>query len=338
MMKLYNLLKKLKTLTNIFVMTVFLAVSQSVTAQNLTLMELEQAFAQIDSLIQQKQQQRSTLAAQVQKYGADIQKLKNKTALNFFQRQKLDKNFKESQDISKKIERIDSELRKLNGQLKKAGKKLLNAYDVAMNENLKHLEQKELAPDRQAALVRELADLRVKRDRMEQAVNPPFLSEVKITELHIDADDSPQQVARKADLLKDQEDKLRRLSMQIRDKVLELKKEQELQNRMADLVTDIAFFDQQEESFSELSTASEKTALTDEEVSPLQDFTSGRNILLENIFASKKDFDISRLSPQEFEEIIASLIRREQRLSTRADSLAQRAKVFYQTAEDMKKQ
>ncbi|MFQ5824748.1 MAG: hypothetical protein ACE5JB_11875, partial [bacterium] len=245
---------------------------------------------------------------------------------------------KDSQDLSNQIEAIDSELHTLDKLYRKTGNRLISIYDSEIKKSLNKLENKKILSELRPALFQKIELLRSKIEQVKSKIRPLNLKEFKISKLQIDPDDTPKQIEQKADLLKDQEDKLLRFAQQINRQTEELHRELEIQNRIGDLVTDLALFDQQEEALGNVSTLNTKALTAGEEGGPTEDYKENREFIEENLYVGQKDFDFSNLSTEQLEEVIENLKKRRQRIQAQADSLAKQAEAFYQAAQEMKKQ
>lgn len=320
-------------LINLAILIVWLALVTDLLSQEISLVNLENEFAQIDSSIAKLNSQRRELSRQIQSNAKEIQELRDKDKLNYFQHQRLERLLKESQDLSNQVEHIDSELRTLDKLYRKTGNRLISIYDSEIKKSLNKLEKKKISPDLSQALFQTIENLRLKKEQVKQKISPSSLARIKISKLQIDPDDTPKQVEQKADLLKDQEDKLRHLVEQIRRQTKELHKELEIRNRMNDLVTDLALFDQQEEALGDVSTVNKETMTLDERGNP----TTTKEFIEENLLVGQKDFDFSNLATHYLEDAIEQLKKRQQTIEAQADSLADRAQAFYQAAQEMKR-
>ncbi len=332
--------KKQYILFGLAVWLVLVISGSQVISQESSFELVKKEFNRIESNITQLDSQRAQLSKQVQSYSREIQKLKSNDNLNYFQQQKLEGLLKNSQDISNQMESIDSELHSAYKLYKETGQKLISFYDSKIKKNLKLLENKKILEELRDTLIKELDTLRLQKEQIQQKTGSMQLINIIITKLQIEPDDSPKQVEQKADLLKDQEDKLRRFQRQLSHRTKELQKELEIQTRMSDFVTDIAFFDQQEEALGDVSKLQEEKALN---VVGAEDFfdrgVQDLNVRIErNLLVGQKDFDFSNLSIEQLEDVIDDFNKRELRVQAQADSLAQQAEVFYKAAKKMKKQ
>ncbi|MFQ5772683.1 MAG: hypothetical protein ACE5HX_19260 [bacterium] len=129
----------------VFVIVMFLTSVATLFSQESSLDYFEQAFAQIDSNIAHRNAQRTALTRKVQAYAEQIQELKTKEQLNYFQHQRLESLLKDSQDLSNQIESIDSELRALNKKFRTSGNKLISLYESEIKQSLKNLEKKNIS-------------------------------------------------------------------------------------------------------------------------------------------------------------------------------------------------
>ena len=293
----------------------------------------ERHFSEIDASISKKVQQRNELSRELQLNDQRFQELRKDESLNYFQRQKLENLLRRSQDLANQIEAIDLTLQQLESDLQKSGKKLIRMYDKEIKEKLASIESAQLKSEMKQETIRQVEVLRVKKDAIREKIDDGELKQIQISTVKIEPDDAAQTIEQKADLLKDQEEKIRRQSQKLRLKIVDLQEEQELLNRIDDLMTDLALFDQQEEILSNLDgNGTERDALSS------ADNTSQESGLreLQNSFVTQKDFDFSSLSPVELEDVIQLLKEQELRSQILADSLGRQAERFYQKARESK--
>ena len=115
-----------------------------------------------------------------------------------------------------------------------------------------------------------------------------------------------------------------------------MQKELNLRNRIDDLITDLALFDQQQEALSSAdqpeSAQAPSTSLIDESAAP------GREISETTLFFSQPDFDFSKVSNDQLESLLLELEKREAVTEARADSLSKEAAKYDKAAEEFKKQ
>jgi hypothetical protein len=205
------------------------------------------------------------------------------------------------------------------------------------------LENNNLSQDRSRDSAKQIESLRGKRDDLQKKLRPQNVTDLKLVPLEIEADDSPKKVQQKADLMKDQQDKLVRIADQLQKRGKEAGQELAIKTRMSDLLTDLAVFDQQEETLSNLTTSgSGVRSLSDESADASQNNPNVETGLTAppqtNFFVGQKGFDFTELSPEQLEQTIELLRKQSRQLRAKADSLGQQAKQFYETAKDMKKQ
>ena len=306
-------------------------------SQESSIINLENEFSQIGLSISQLSNQRQKLSEQIQSYAIEIQELKNKDNINYFQRQKLERLLKDSQDLSKEIEKIDSKLQSLNKLYRKTGNQLIRLYDSDINKGLKKLEENQLSPELRQNLILKIEALRAKKEDVKRKIAPDDLRELRLLRLKIEPEDTPKQIRQKADLLKDQEDKIRSLTNQINRQTNELQKELEIRTRIGEFVTDLALFDQQEEALGDVNVSEEALNVVREN-EPATDFTMDPKFIQENLLVGQRNFDFSSLSSEQLEDVIYNLKESQSRLHALADSLAQQADAFYKAEQEMKKQ
>jgi len=326
-------------LITMLVIVLMLLAGENLFAQG-SMRALEAQFVEIDSAVSVLKNKKNILNDPFQQKTVQIQELKNKNALNYFQRQKLEGLLKDSQDLSNRMAAYDSEIRKMSQGLVKTGNELLTIYDSEIKKSLKNLETKDLSQEYRKTILQNIETLRRKKETIKSRTGQDDAIEIRTSQLRIKLDDTPKRIKQKADLLKDQEDKFRRLANRLNSQKEELKKELNLRNRIDDLVTDLALFDQQEEILGNLSTAEGASRLIGADASnPDAEISQGLRAAETNlIFVGQKDFDFLTLSTEQLEEIIESLIEQEKQAEVKADSLGKQAETFYKAVKQLKKQ
>jgi len=327
-------------LTTIIVFSLWLLAGENVFAQG-SRRVLESQFVEIDSASSELKNKKNVLKNRLQQKAAQIQELKDQSELNYFQHQKLERLLKDSQDLSYRMANFDSEIRKMSQGFVKTGNELLTIYDSEIRKSLSNLANKDLSQEYRKTILQNIETLRGKKENVKSRIGHGNAIEIRVSQLRIEPDDTPIRIKQKADLLKDQEDKFRRLANRLNSQKEELTRELNLRNRIDDLVTDLALFDQQEEILGNLSTSeggSSRLAGADES-NPDTEISQGLRTSESNlIFVGQKDFDFSTLSTEQLEEFIESLINREKQAEVKADSLGKQAETFYKAGKKSKKQ
>ena len=301
---------------------------------------LEFQFVKIDSAVSDLENQKNSLNEPLQQNAAQIQELKNKSELNYFQHQKLEGLLKDSQDLSNRMANFDSEIHKMNRRLVKIGNELLTIYDSEIRKSLNNLENKDLSQGYRKAILQNIETLRRKKKNVKNRIGQENTIKIRMSQLRIAPEDTPRKIKQKADLLKDQEDKFRRLASRLNSQREELTKELNLRNRIDDLVIDLALFDQQEEILGNLSTSEGGGRVAGADASnPNAEITQGLRAFETNqVFVGQKDFDFSTLSTEQLEEVIENLMAQEKQAQVKADSLGKQAETFYKAVKQPKKQ
>lgn len=294
----------------------------------------ETEFSRIRTEIQDLTNRRTKLDQHIQEQRTEIQTLKRDDDLNYFQRQRLEDLLKDAQSISNEIEQIDREIREFREKQNQVGIRLLELYDAEISARVRALEQEKLTPENKQAHLKRIESLREKQAQVRQALDPNGVGELQLNKLQIETDDSPRQIERKADLLKDQEEKLRKYANRLDEQAKDLRKELNLRTRINDLVTDIALFDQQEEAVTDASTQSVESLGPIGETSDVSQRRSG----LEGLPLGQRDFDFTSLSTDQLETLLEKMAAQKARTEATADSLSRQADKFYRAAQETKKQ
>jgi len=297
---------------------------------------LERDFSRLEAEMAALTSRRSALTEKLNQNAVAIQELKQQDQLSFFKRQRLENLLKESQEISDKVTALDFELRRLTRLYRTAGNALITHYDAAVESAVQTLETAQLPERERSQRLALIAGMRAKRENIKRKIQGRLAHATLLTKIEIKPEDTPTDVRRKADLLKDQEDKFRRHAAALEQRRIELQKELNLRSRIDELVADLAVFDQQEETIGNLSAESVQT-LTDES-SALSGRTEGAFQPGDNILAGQNDFDFTELSSEQLEDIIAALSRQHRQAITTADSLGRWADAFHRAADKLKKE
>ncbi len=300
---------------------------------------LESQFVKIDSAVSVLKRKMNILYDPLQQNASQIQELINKSELNYFQHQKLEGLLKDSQDLSNRMADFDSEIDKMNQNLVKTGNELLTICDSEIRKSLNNLENKDLSQGYRKTILQNIETLRRKKKNVKNRIGQENTIKIRMSQLRIAPEDTPRKIKQKADLLKDQEDKFRHLASRLSSQREELTKELNLRNRIDDLVTDLALFDQQEEILGNLSTSEGGSKLAGADANPNPEISQGFSASESNlIFVGQKDFDFSTLSTEQLEEVIENLMAREKQAEVKEDSLGRQAETFYKAVKQPKKQ
>lgn len=152
--------------------------------------------------------------------------------------------------------------------------------------------------------------------------------------IRLEPNDTPRQIERKADILKDREDKLRAQAKLIREKIDQARGTTELRQRLGELLDDVSLFDHRDEPISpqRQSTRDSKIAVTDMGSPGAGSKTMKRPGLLPLEDLMKVDF--KEMSDSEAEEIARKLEDLLQQVEKMAESLAIEAEKFYHAAKN----
>lgn len=295
------------------------------------ILELETRLARLDSTRQVLEDERRRLSERLASVAGEIRALRDQHELNYFEHQRLQRLLKDSQSLTRRMEAMDAEQQSLAQRYEAIGRQLLKLYEAEIRKRLDRLEGREAEPQEIEALQR----LRARRDTLQQALAPQDLTQVRIPRLEIEPGDSPTDLGQKADLLKDQEEKLRHLAIRVREQMDDLREELQLRRRLDDLVTDVALFDQQEEALGNLTSGSSTVELN----APDTEVRGTRSVSRrppELLLVAEMDLDVSRLSRDDLQAVLEQLQAQRQRVESLADSLAARAEKFYEAAEQRK--
>lgn len=278
------------------------------------------------------------LRQQIDENFAKIETLKKHGKLNYLQEQNLEGLLQESQSLSNKMNEAEAKLQRVRGKYVGLGKELIALYSSEITATLQAIEVPGTEMTKKQRHYKLVEGLRKKKTRVELEIGDRKPLGVQMSHIEILPSDSPKKVRQKADLLKDQEDKLRRLASQIKKRHKDLQNELKLRSRMGELVSDLEIFDQQEEfATGSLDKGADAANFGPETT---VDYGTARALDASSqtaILVGQKAFDFENLSVDEVEAVMEDLLIQQKRTLTQADSLARQAEIFYRTAENLKR-
>lgn len=292
--------------------------------------------------------ERGKLDSELSAKSSAIEKLQANSNRNYFEHQRLQELLKSSQELARKIQLIDEQSDVLERDDRLTVDKLIAAYESEIQAGMARLKQKTLDGKEKEAQLRRINKMRNRMNVLHATSNQLEVLNLKPVELT--PRDTPKRIEQKADLVKDQEEKVRRFAKEIKTEKEKLNKELNLRTRISDLVTDLSLFDQQDEILTNLpdrgqSITGEESGFrnrADEILAPgadVQESGAGyEKDAVDGLFISQKNFDFSKLSEAELEEAIEMMQKQYLRVSSKADSLSQIAEKYYKTAKEQREE
>ncbi|MBL8951717.1 MAG: TetR family transcriptional regulator [Myxococcaceae bacterium] len=202
----------------------------------------------------------SQLQAQgeLNKLAARIEELKAKQKGKLLPGSELDEALKKSQELSASLTSTASSLQGLEAGLESANLALLSELSNELNRLRADFDRQ---TDRAArtALIGKMRKLRSERDQvraMLPAAKLPALEVVKPS-------DDPEDLLEQADLLKDNEDKVRKQLQAVEQRIAEAKSERDLDSRVRQFLGDEAMFDESDRRLRVTRTTTEQPAAAD---------------------------------------------------------------------------
>ena len=267
-----------------------------------------------------------------------INQLKSAQSLNFFQRRRLENLLREVQKSSNNLSVLEKEISYARAREDK-WEKLINEKKQATSfDSFQLLEIKEtLTHEQKQNAIQTFKNLQETQRKINKDELKTF-RHIKIPRIQIEPEDTPRQIERKADLIKDSEDKIREQADLIGRKIKRGEQALELRQRMGDLLADIAVFEHRDEP----SSAGEKKNLSDRFSldasdglrSNLADKSITQGIPTAYSVEDIMQVDFGGLSSADMESAIQILQEMHDHYIASADSLKEKAEKFYQTAQD----
>ncbi len=296
---------------------------------------LQQQERQLEDQLEAMKIFKMTFIQQSDSLAALIQELKTKPDLNIFQRRRLEQLLKSSQQIDQNIAEINRKIESLVEEHQNVLKELVSWYDQQIGRVLNVEKEIKMTPEQKQAQIRQLTQWNTKRNEYLKKIEPNDVNIQLTKPIRIETSDSYQTMKQKADLVKDQEDKIRK-QLKLADKRVEdLQKELKLRNRMNELIADTYLLDQPTEKF--LPQGQPKGA--NENVFNIDsgERAPGTSALFEVVDNLLLKTDLSGISNLDLETYIRNLQQVKLKLGRSADSLATVADQFYKAAEKKRK-
>jgi len=271
-----------------------------------------------------------------------IQNIKTDRSLNVFQRQQLEHLLKTSLENSKDLKHLDHEIARLENQYQTKLKNIVAWYEQQIDSVLNDTIEGSISKKKQKLAYEKIKKLKTWRDFYSKKMKPLSIKKVPGSTVAIDEFDSYQKIKQKADLLKDQEEKIRKQKQLLSNQTADLENELKLRNRMNELISDTYLMDYNTELPSQSVLAIDEKSGTNKTL----DYNEIRSDAFYATVPSTLDaadvlvllVDVSEVSTLDLEQYIQRLRLVDNQLGKTADSLQIKAKQFYQAAEKKKRE
>ncbi|HEX9970913.1 MAG TPA: hypothetical protein VGD14_02475 [bacterium] len=300
-------------------------------SQQIDITSLEQKEQQLSGQLESLQIEKSKFLHQSDSLAVLIQQLKSKENLNIFQRRRLEQLLKSSQQINQNINEVDQQMEKTDRDHQAVLQQLISWYDENIGRMVSSDQTKKLSQSQ----AQQLSEWKAERNQYLKKIRQNQIMFQISKPIAIEESDSYQTVNQKADLVKDQEDKVRRQVKLVDKRVTELQRELKLRNRMNELIADTYLMDQPTEKLlpqNQPKGANDNAAFSETDKRNAQSGTSFD--IVDNLLLKT---DVSGISNLDLESYIRNLQQMKMRLNQSADSLRTVADQFYQAA-DKKRQ
>ncbi|MBC8182163.1 hypothetical protein H8E88_13700 [candidate division KSB1 bacterium] len=269
-----------------------------------------------------------------------IQIFKGEKRLNVFQRQQLEQLLKSSQINNQQLKKQDQEIIQTEKLYQDELQIIIQWHEGKIDSLLALQKMKTKKID--GSIIKKLAGLKTERDYYLKKLKPRFLKKVPGNTITISEFDSYQKIRQKADLLKDQEEKIRKQKQLLTSQTADLDNELKLRSRMNELISDTYLMDYDSDIPSQSAMAMDEKSGRNQNL----DFNEAVYVGYGATEASPIDAtdililyaDVSEFSTMDLELYIQRLRAVEKQLGKSADSLQIKANLFYQAAEKKKKE
>ena len=321
---------------------VMLAFASLLFAQTENEKSLQEKVLKLEKQLDAQSNQRANLLHKSDSLAALVQELKNKESLNIFQRQRLEQLLKSSQLNNQQLISLDIEIANSKKQYQEMLTKIVEWYDQKIDNILDEADEKNKTSERQQVAYNLIRSLKAEQDIYVKKQTPQSLKMPPVSKVAINEFDSYQKIKQKADLLKDQEEKIRRQKQLVSSQTDDLENELKLRNRMNELISDTYLMDYNTELPSQSALAIDEKLGTNKTLD--YDEIRGEGFLatapstLDAADVLVLLVDVSEVSTLDLEQYIQRLRLVDKQLGKSADSLQIKANQFYQAAEKKKRE
>lgn len=281
-----------------------------------------------------RSEERSSVALQIQidSLAVIIQELKADKDFNIFERQRLEQLLKESQKLDIRLRTKRRDLAKMRQDYQVFLGEAMTWYDGQIQKLLASIENNKLNNEEKQKRVQELIQLKESRKEYSRKLQPQSLPSWLNTSIEIQEFDSYDKIIQKADLVKDQEDKVRKQLALFKKHAKEAENELMLRRKMNELISDTYLMEHQSETFIAAAPA-EKDRMTDVQEGVYNTEISPEMEILMSNYDNLINSDVSEFSAVDLEFYLKNLNAMISNLVRSADSLKLKAEKFYQSAE-----
>jgi hypothetical protein len=307
---------------------IFLLCSHAVFAQTGSPKELIAQLDSYESRYRQAGAASEILSRQADSLAKVIQKRKSNNSRNILSDRALAEELRLSQELAGKLQaaqhleeaQLDSLIRKAEQTLK-----ILNGEVTRLTIQFSAAKANG-NPDQQKLFAAELRDVEKFRQRCQTLLkNTP--APAPLMQVMIQPDDSPEEIAQKADFVLDQSDRLRRNAQETEEKTKHVRQELAMRERLADFVQDLRVFDPSPEATQGAPKSVGFSATPESDVSSELRDRAGTQPISSLLLANDTVWpqDISQLSNADLKKWIAHLENQRKYWLAQADSLVKRA-------------
>jgi len=313
-----------------FGIALFLLNCALVFSQELNEDSIKQKNIEFEMEIRSEEYQCKKLQKQGDSLAIIIQQLKSEKNLNIFERQKLEQLFKKTQELEIKNQEKRQRLEKTEEEYQIFLHDVIVWCDGQIQSYLALIENKKKGTQAQRAKLKELYALKKIRKEYFRKLKPLSIPVQINASIEINEFDSYEKIIQKADVVKDQEDKVRKKLSALKERMKEAENELTLRNKMNELISDTYLMEHQSETLiSSRQSEKGKTLTWDGETLNSEESVE---ISLNNFDHFLKS-DVSEFSNMDLEFYLQNLKSMISKLNHSADSLQLKAETFYRSAE-----
>ncbi len=320
----------------LFGITIFLLYCSFVFSQEMNESAIEPKNREFEAKIRSEERSSVALQKQIDSLAFIIQELKTDKDFNIFERQRLEQLLKESQKLDIRLSEKRQGLAKIQQDYQEFLGEAIAWYDLKIQKLLASVENNKLNTEEKQKRFQELIQFKESRKEYSRRLQPQSPPAWLNTSIEIQESDSYDKIIQKADLVKDQEDKVRKQLALFKKHAKEAENELMLRRKMNELISDTYLMEHQSETF--IATApTEKGRMTDVQEGVYNTEISPELEILMSNYDNLINSDVSEFSAVDLEFYMKNLNAMISNLARSADSLKLKAEKFDQSAEKKRK-
>ena len=297
----------------------------TVWGENTQIASLREEIERLESKQEQLELEKENLVSESEPLAERIEKLKKEAqrGIGILDEYKLKRDLRRSQELAQKIEALEVHIEASKTVIAEKKSALKSLYEAEISLLLEKLDERsdERSKEETKRLLEQLRELRAAKERLKGTEEPVKVEDLRVEEIHIEAEDDPEQIQEKADLISDFVGKLEGRLCLIDQRIKELEKERKNEEKIREFVQEISLFDEDRLTSRQLQVQT-------------------REVFGAEVSAERTpDLSVAgwEISTDEMEREIETLKKEREKVARKSSDLSRKAEAFYRKAAERSK-